>query len=80
MTTHTFIDPYLDTINDIVASGAENEAALVGQVFDALHLVQYRRPKKVAPAVEPARMEERPSFIPALLLPWARPGAEACHA
>ena len=79
MTAH-FIDPYLDTINDIVASGAENEAALVGQVFDALHLVQYRRPKKVAPAVEPTRMEECSSFIPALLLPWARPGAEACHA
>lgn len=46
MTAHTFIDPYLDTINDIVASGAENEAALVGQVFDALHLVQHCRPKK----------------------------------
>ncbi len=80
MTTHTFIDPYLDTINDIVASGAENEAALVGQVFDAMHLVQYRRPKKVAPAMEPTRMEERPSFIPALLLSWTRSGAEACHA
>lgn len=80
MTAHSFIDPYLDTITDIVASGAENEAALVGQVFDALHLVQHRRQKKVAPAVEPARMEELPSFIPALLLPWARPGAEACHA
>lgn len=80
MTDHSFIDPYLDTINDIVASGAENEAALVGQVFDAMHLVQYRRPKKVAQAVEPTRMEECSSFIPALLLPWACPGAEACHA
>ena len=80
MTTPTFIDAYLDTINDIVASGAENDAALVGQVFDAMHLVQYRRPKKVAPAVEPTRMEERPSFIPALLLSWTRSGAEACHA
>lgn len=79
MTAH-FIDPYLDTINDIVASGAENEAALVGQVFDALHLVQSRRSKKIIPAMEPTRMEERPSFIPALLLSWTRSGAEACHA
>ena len=80
MTAHSFIDPYLDTITDIVASGAENEAALVGQVFDALHLVQHCRPKKVTPAMEPPRREERPSFIPALLLSWTRPGAEACHA
>ena len=80
MTAHSFIDPYLDTITDIVASGAENEAALVGQVFDALHLVQHRRPKKAAPVVEPAQMEERPSFMPAMLLPWGKSAPEVCHA
>ncbi len=76
------LDPYLHTILEIrgEAHSPEEEAALIQNVFDALHLVQHRRPKKTAPVVEPARMEERPSFMPAMLLPWGKSTPEACHA
>ena len=75
-------DPYLDTILCIRSAhhSPDEEAALIQNVFDALHLVQHRRPKRAAPVVEAARMEERPSFMPALLLPWGKPAPEACHA
>ena len=76
------LDPYLHTILEIrgEAHSPEEEAALIQNVFDALHLVQHRRPKKTAPVVEPAQMEERPSFMPAMLLPWGMSAPEACHA
>ena len=75
-------DPYLDTILCIRSAhhSPDEEAALIQNVFDALHLVQHRRQKRAAPVVEPARMEELPSFMPALLLPWGKPVPEACHA
>ena len=76
------LDPYLHTILEIrgEAHSPEEEAALIQNVFDALHLVQHSRPKKAAPVVEPARMEERPSFMPAMLLPWGKSAPEVCHA
>ena len=41
-------DPYLDTILCIRSAhhSPDEEAALIQNVFDALHLVQHRRPKK----------------------------------
>ena len=75
-------DPYLDTILCIRSAhhSPDEEAALIQNVFDALHLVQHLRQKRAAPVVEPARMEERPSLIPALLLRWGNPVPEVCHA
>ena len=75
-------DPYLDTILCIRSAhhSPDEEAALIQNVFDALHLVQHRRPKRAAPVIEPARMEKRSSFMPALLLPWGKAVPEACHA
>ena len=50
-------DPYLDTILCIRSAhhSPDEEAALIQNVFDALHLVQHRRPKRAAPVVEPCR-------------------------
>ena len=75
-------DPYLDTILCIRSAhhSPDEEAALIQNVFDALHLVQHRRQKRAAQVVEPARMEELPSFLPPLLRPWGKPVPEACHA
>lgn len=75
-------DPYLDTILCIRSAhhSPDEEAALIQNVFDALHLVQHRRPKKegVLPDLLEIRRLQR-KFIPALPLFQSRV-PEACHA
>ena len=75
-------DPYLDTILCIRSAhhSPDEEAALIQNVFDALHLVQHRRPKKegVLPGLLEIRRLQR-EFIPALPL-FQSCIPEACHA
>ena len=75
-------DPYLDTILCIRSAhhSPDEEAALIQNVFDALHLVQHRRQKKegVLPGLLEIRRLQR-ELIPALPLFQSRI-PEACHA
>ena len=75
-------DPYLDTILCIRSAhhSPDEEAALIQNVFDALHLVQHRRPKRERdlPGLPEIRRLQR-EFIPALPLFQSRI-PEACHA
>ena len=75
-------DPYLDTILCIRSAhhSPDEEAALIQNVFDALHLVQHRRQKKkdVLPGLLEIRRLQR-EFIPTLL-PFQSRIPEACHA
>ena len=75
-------DPYLDTILCIRSAhhSPDEEAALIQNVFDALHLVQHRRQKKegVLPGLLEIRRLQR-ELIPALPLFQSRV-PEACHA
>ena len=75
-------DPYLDTIlcNSSAHHSPDEEAALIQNVFDALHLVQHRRPKKERdlPGL-PEMRRLQPEFIPTLL-PFQSRVPEACHA
>ena len=75
-------DPYLDTILCIRSAhhSPDEEAVLIQNVFDALHLVQHRRQKKegVLPGLLEIRRLQR-EFIPALPLLQSRV-PEACHA
>lgn len=75
-------DPYLDTILCIRSAhhSPDEEAALIQNVFDALHLVQHRRPKKerdLPDLLEIRRLQRK--FIPALPLFQSRV-PEVCHA
>ena len=75
-------DPYLDTILCIRSAhhSPDEEAALIQNVFDALHLVQHRRQKKegVLPGLLEIRRLQR-ELIPALPLFQSRI-PETCHA
>ena len=75
-------DPYLDTILCIRSAhhSPDEEAALIQNVFDALHLVQHRRQKKEKDLPGLPEMHRlQPEFIPALL-PFQPRISEACHA
>ena len=76
------LDPYLHTILEVrgEAHSPEEEAKLIQNVFDALHLVQHRRQKKerdLPDLLEIRRLQRK--FIPALPLFQSRV-PEVCHA